>query len=96
MATNVVTPGEVVSAVVTEDYLAINHNHTSPYLPTLIENASSFGLEVIPIEKLAELAMEKANEMGTLMKRPEFTDDIIFAAEWRDGRLIDVVRKLAD
>ena len=92
--TNVVTPGEVVSAVVTEDYLAINHKNTSPYLPALIENAASFGLEVVSIDKLAELAMEKAVKIGKLMELPNFTDEIVFAAEWRDGRLIDVVRKL--
>ncbi|GAB4151954.1 MAG: citrate lyase subunit alpha [Planctomycetota bacterium] len=90
----VVTPGEVVSCVVTDEHVAINPNNKSPYLPALRENAKRFGLNVISIEELKELADAKARELGTLMPVPRYTDDVIFAVEWRDGRLIDCVRRL--
>ncbi|MDZ7815335.1 MAG: citrate lyase subunit alpha [Planctomycetota bacterium] len=94
--TNVVTPGEVVSAVVTEEHIAVNENCKSPYLPALLENAEKHGLNLVKIDALAGLAMDRARKLGKLMDEPVFTDDIIFVAQWRDGRLIDAVRRLTD
>ena len=91
---NVTTPGETVSAVVTEDYVALNDNNKSSYLAALRENAGKYGIPLISIEEMVSRAMTKAQSSGTLMPTPRYTDEIVFAVEWRDGRLIDAVRKL--
>jgi citrate lyase subunit alpha/citrate CoA-transferase len=90
----IITPGEVVSCVVTDEHLVLNPRNKSPYLPALAENAAKFGIKVISIEELRDLAMAKANELGKLMPAPHYADDVVFAVEWRDGRLIDCVRRL--
>lgn len=92
--TTVVTPGEVVSAVVTEDHVAINPRSRSPHLDTLRDRAGDFGLELVSMDEMVERALVKARSLGTLMDEPEFTDEVVMAVEWRDGRLIDVVRAL--
>ncbi|MFA4985362.1 MAG: citrate lyase subunit alpha [Candidatus Brocadiia bacterium] len=91
--TTIVTPGEVISCVVTEDYVAVNPKSDSPYIPAIRDNAKAFGLNLVSIEEIADAAMAKAKELGPLMPEPHFTDDVVYAVEWRDGRLIDVVRK---
>lgn len=93
--TTVVTPGEVVSAVVTEDYVAINPKNDSPYLDALRDNAKAAGLQLVSIQEIAAASLAKARELGTLMPEPRFTDDVVYVVEWRDGRLIDAVRRLA-
>lgn len=90
----VITPGETVTAVVTEDYIALNDKNKSPCLAAIRDNANSLGLQIVPIEQLVDLAMKKALELGSLMQEPHFTDEIVTAVEWRDGRLIDVVRRI--
>ena len=94
--TTVVTPGEVVDAVVTEECAALNPASSSPWLDAVRENARSAGLEIVSIEELAARAAKKAAEIGTLMDEPHFTDEPVFVVEWRDGRLIDVVWKLEE
>ncbi|MCP4546908.1 MAG: hypothetical protein GY835_10635 [bacterium] len=90
----VVTPGEVVSAIITEECIAINDDSSSPYLPELRENAERFGLEIVNMDDMVERSAAKAHEIGTIMELPRWQDEIVLAVEWRDGRLIDVVRKL--
>ena len=91
----VVTPGEVVSAVVTEECIALNERNDSPWLPALGENARDQGLELVPMAELADRALAKAKALGTLMEAPRYEGQVVMALEWRDGRLIDVVRRLA-
>jgi citrate lyase subunit alpha/citrate CoA-transferase len=92
--TTVVTPGEVVGVVVTEDYVALNPKNDSPYLAAIRDNAARVGLTLVSIEEVAAGSRRKAQSEGTLMTEPTFGDEIVYAVEWRDGRLIDVVRKL--
>ncbi len=90
----IVTPGEVIDVVVTEEHVALNPSSDSPYLPAVRENARREGLEIVTIEEMAAASLAKAQALGTLMAEPRYTDEIVYAVEWRDGRLLDVVRKL--
>lgn len=92
--TTVVTPGEVVAVVVTEDFVALNPQSDSPYLPAIRENAARVGLALASIDEVAAASLEKARALGTLMPEPRFTDDIVSVVEWRDGRLVDAVRRV--
>lgn len=90
----VVTPGDCVDVVVTEEHVAVNPRSTSPWVPPLLERAAAVGLELTTIEALVDASMQRAKQIGTLMEEPRHTDEIVYAVEWRDGRLLDVVRKL--
>ena len=90
----IVTPGECIDVVVTEDHVAINPKSDSPYLEAVRDNAKREGLEIVTIEEMQAASLAKANELGTLMDEPRTTDDIVYAVEWRDGRLLDVVRRV--
>ncbi len=89
----VVTPGEVVSAVITEEAVAINPAAKGEAVERLREGASAAGLQVVTIEQLVELAARRAHELGPLMDGPRSSDEVVFCVEWRDGRLIDCVRR---
>jgi citrate lyase subunit alpha/citrate CoA-transferase len=87
------TPGDVIDVVVTEEYAAVNPKSRSPYRDAILENGREFGLELLPIETLRQKAVDAAQEMGKIPPRSETTDDILHAVEWRDGTLLDVIRK---
>lgn len=87
------TPGDVIDVVVTEEYAAVNPKSSSPYRDAILENGEKFGLKLLPIEELRQKAADAAQEMGKIPPRPETTDDILHAVEWRDGTLLDVIRK---
>jgi len=83
--TTVTTPGEVVDVVVTERGIAVN-----PRRDDLRERFVAAGLPVRALEEIRE-------EVGRLVrpaKKPVFGEEIIAAIEWRDGTIIDVVRKV--
>ncbi|MCK4570324.1 citrate lyase subunit alpha [Candidatus Bipolaricaulota bacterium] len=83
--TTVTTPGEVVDVIVTERGLAVN-----PKRGDLKERFLAAGL---PIRELADIKAE-VDEMIQPVRKPVFGDEIIAAIEWRDGTVIDVVRKV--
>lgn len=92
--TTVVTPGEVVDVIVTEAGVAINPASRSPWVERLREDAAAAGLRLSPMEALVEASEAAARALGPVMEKPRTTDQIVYAVEWRDGRLLDVVRKL--
>ncbi len=90
------TPGDVIDVVVTEEFTAVNPKSSSPYRDTILENGEKFGLKLLAIEELRQKAVDAAQEMGMIPPRPETSDEILHAVEWRDGTLLDVIHKTAD
>ena len=85
--TSVTTPGESVDIVVTEYGIAIN-----PRRQDLIDSLKDIDVPVWTIEKLKE-------EAYRLVGRPEevqFEDKVVAMVEYRDGTIIDVVRKVKE
>ncbi|MCP4685904.1 MAG: hypothetical protein GY867_10730, partial [bacterium] len=89
------TPGEVVDVVVTEEYAAVNPNSTSTYKDAVIANAKEAGVKLLSIEDLHQKSMEKAAEFGTTPPPAETTDEVVHVIEWRDGTLLDTIKKMA-
>ena len=80
----IVTPGETVDAIVTDRGIAIN-----PRRRDLMDNLKGSGLPVMTIEEMQRIAYDLAG-------RPEpiaVSDEIVAVIEYRDGSIIDVVRK---
>jgi citrate lyase subunit alpha/citrate CoA-transferase len=82
--TTITTPGETIDVIVTERGIAVN-----PKRVDLIEKLKAKKLNVVTIEELKEIA-EKIT--GT-PKAIELSEDIAAVVEYRDGTVIDVVRK---
>ena len=83
--TTVTTPGEVVDVVVTERGIAVN-----PRRGDLRERFLAAGL---PVRSLEEVKAE-VERLVRPARKPVFGDEIVAAIEWRDGTVIDVVRKV--
>jgi len=83
--TTVTTPGAVVDVIVTERGLAVNPNRED-----LKDRFLAAGL---PVRTLADIKRE-VDAMVQPVSKPVFGDEIIAAIEWRDGTIIDVVRKV--
>lgn len=84
-ATTVTTPGEVVDLIVTERGIAVN-----PRRPDLAEDLKRAGL---PVRSLEEMRAEAQRLVGR-GKSPTFGDEVVAVIQWRDGTVIDVVRKV--
>ncbi len=87
------TPGEVVDAVVTEEYVAVNPNSASSYKYAIMQRAKEFGAKLVTIEELKDLSERKAKEFGTIPPNNETTDEVVHVIEWRDGTLLDTIKK---
>ncbi|RRD40795.1 citrate lyase subunit alpha [Leptotrichia sp. OH3620_COT-345] len=83
--TTVVTPGETVDVVVTELGVTVN-----PLRPDLKEKFEKAGIELIEMDEL----IEKAKFLVGEPKPIEFTDEVVAVVEYRDGSIIDVIRKV--
>ncbi|MGC9529799.1 MAG: citrate lyase subunit alpha [Candidatus Bipolaricaulaceae bacterium] len=83
--TTVTTPGEVVDLIVTERGIAVN-----PARPELQEDLRRAGL---PVRSLEEMRAETARLVGR-SREPQFGDEVVAVIQWRDGTVIDVVRKV--
>ena len=83
--TTVTTPGEVIDAIVTERGIAVN-----PRREDLRERFVAAGL---PVRELAEIKKE-ADRLTRPPRKPIFGDEVIALIEWRDGTVIDTVRKV--
>ena len=81
---NIVTPGETVDVVVTERGLAVN-----PQRKDLTESLKNSGLPVMDIHDLHKLAVDLAGKPEPI----ELSDEVVAVIEYRDGSIIDVVRK---
>ena len=82
--TTVTTPGECIDVVVTERGLAVN-----PRREDLKERFLSAGL---PVRTLEEIKAEVEAFVQPLAQ-PVFGDEVIALIEWRDGTVLDAVRK---
>ncbi|HEY8890305.1 MAG TPA: citrate lyase subunit alpha [Clostridium sp.] len=80
----VTTPGESIDVIVTERGIAVN-----PKRQDLIEKLKSSNLPIMTIIELKE----KAEMLTGKAKALDFTDQIVAVVEYRDGSVIDVVRK---
>lgn len=85
--TTVTSPGESIDVVVTERGIAVN-----PQRKDLIEKLSNSNLPVMTIEELKELAEKMTGKPDAI----ETTDEIVAIVEYRDGTVVDVVRKPLD
>jgi len=89
------TPGEVVDVVVTEEYAAVNPNSRSTYKEAVLANAKKLGVNLLTIDELHHKALEKAASFGKTPPALPTTDEVVHVIEWRDGTLLDTVKKLA-
>ncbi len=89
------TPGEVIDVVVTEEYAAINPASTSTHKDAILERAKDFGVQLVTIEDLYAKSTAKAQSFGKLPTPAATTDEVVHIIEWRDGSLLDVIRKKA-
>ena len=80
----VVTPGESVDVVVTERGVAIN-----PRRQDLKDNLRDSGVPVMDIEELRRMAVNLAGEPDSV----PLTEEVVGLVEYRDGTLIDAIRK---
>lgn len=83
--TTITTPGESIDVVVTERGIAVN-----PRRVDLIDKLSKTKLPLMTIEELKTLA-EKITGVPTAI---ETSESIVAVVEYRDGSVIDVVRKV--
>lgn len=82
--TTIVTPGSTVDVVVTDYGVTVN-----PRRKDLREKFHKAGLPLIEMEELRKIATRL---VGT-PKEIEFSDEIVAVVEYRDGSIIDVIKK---
>lgn len=83
----VITPGDSIDAIITERGIAINPKRTD-----LIEKLKDSKLPLMTIQELQQAAYELVGKPKEIQysDKPE---DIVAVIEYRDGSIIDVVRK---
>ncbi|MBS4538416.1 citrate lyase subunit alpha [Clostridium sp. D2Q-11] len=81
----VITPGETIDVVVTEIGIAIN-----PRREDLIEEFKNLDVPVYTIEELKDKAIEVVGKP----ERIQYEDKVVALVEYRDGTIIDVIRKV--
>ncbi|MBU5611600.1 citrate lyase subunit alpha [Geomonas azotofigens] len=85
--TTITTPGETIGVVVTERGIAVNDKHT--------ELKEELIRRKLPVKEIGELQREICRVTGT--PRPlEFEDEVVAVIEYRDGSIIDVVRRVKE
>jgi citrate lyase subunit alpha/citrate CoA-transferase len=78
------TPGETVDVIVTDRGVAVN-----PKRHDLMENLKNSGLPLMSIHELKKLAYELGGEPEPI----QFSDEVVGVVEYRDGTVIDVIRR---
>ncbi|MEL7647222.1 MAG: citrate lyase subunit alpha [Sedimentibacter sp.] len=81
----VCTPGETIDVVVTDYGIAVN-----PLRQDLIENFGKAGLKTLTINELKDIA----EKLTGIPEKIEFDDKIVGVVQYRDGSVIDVIRKV--
>ena len=85
--TTVTTPGETVDVIVTERGIAVNDKHEDLKKELIRLN--------VPVKDIRQLQREICQVTGT--PRPlEFEDEIVALIEYRDGSVIDAVRRVKE
>ncbi|QJA07493.1 citrate lyase subunit alpha [Romboutsia sp. CE17] len=82
--TTVVTPGSTVDVVVTDYGVIVN-----PRRQDLVEKFTQAGIKMITMEKAREIAIKLVG----IPKEIEFDEDVVAVVEYRDGSIIDVIKK---
>ena len=82
--TTVTTPGETVDVLITERGIAVN-----PLRKDLKERFADAGIAITPIQQLKEMAEQRAGKPDEV----RFDDEVVGVVEYRDGTVIDVIRK---
>ena len=88
----VTTPGETIDAVVTEAGVAVHPRRTE-----LRERLRAAGIEVLGIEALHARASASAGPLAPPLAATQISDEerpIVGVVEYRDGRVIDVIRRV--
>lgn len=83
----IITPGESIDVVVTEIGIAVN-----PRRKDLMEAFSNLGIAQFTLEELKEKAYDIVGRPDAI----EYEEKIVALIEYRDGSLIDVVRKVKE
>lgn len=81
----VITPGESIDVLVTDHGVAVN-----PLRKDLIERLKKINVPLHTIEELKEMAYKIVGEPDKI----EYDDQVVGIVEYRDGTVIDVVRKV--
>jgi len=81
----VITPGDSIDVLVTEIGIAINPKRTD-----LIERFNNINIPVFTIEQLKE----KTENIVGVPDKIEYDEKVVAIVEYRDGSIIDVVRKV--
>jgi len=81
----VITPGESIDLLVTEVGIAVN-----PRREDLVERFKKMSIPTYTIEELKE----KAEAVVGVAEKIEYEEQVIAIVEYRDGSIIDVVRKV--
>lgn len=81
----VITPGESIDVVITDVGIAVNPKRTD-----LLESLKKAGISIKSIEELKE----KAYSIVGVPDKIECEDEVVGIIEYRDGSIIDVVRKV--
>jgi len=85
--TTITTPGETIGVVVTERGIAVNERHA--------ELKEELIRRKLPVKEIGDLQREICKITGT--PRPlQFSEEIVALIEYRDGSIIDVVRRVKD
>lgn len=83
--TTVVTPGSSIDILVTDYGVTVN-----PRRKDLLEKFQKAGLTLVTMDELRTIARNLIGEAKEL----EFTDEVVAVVEYRDGSIIDVIKKL--
>lgn len=83
--TTITTPGETIDVIVTERGIAVN-----PKRIDLIRQLKDANLKILTIDQLKEIA----ESMTGTPKDIKLSDEIVAIVEYRDGTVIDVVKKI--
>ncbi|SMC70653.1 citrate lyase subunit alpha [Sporomusa malonica] len=78
------TPGETVDVIVTDRGVAVN-----PKRQDLIENLKGSGLPLMTVEELRDTAYELGGKPAPL----KMSDEVVAVVEYRDGTVLDVIRR---
>ncbi|WP_422456095.1 citrate lyase subunit alpha [Vibrio harveyi] len=82
---NVVTPGQSIDVLVTDHGIAVN-----PRRPEVKERLLDAGLPVLDMEALVARAQSLTGKAGPI----EYDDQVVGYVRYRDGSVIDVIRKV--
>ena len=78
-----------------EDYVCVNPNSKSSYKETILERGKEFGLNLITMDELLAKSKAKAESFGVIPTPKPTTDEVVHVIEWRDGTLLDTIKKTA-